>query len=438
MNLNTLKEFRHALYACFRRAADALFELSDALLTETTARSLIELSQSPLFQRRWPSLYAALQDGRIDRNKLRQVLASFAPRPAPGQRVWLGVDASSIARPEADTSRDRTPIYVPNLPHSSKPVTLGWQFSTVVILPEQASSWTYVLDSQRIESSQTAAQVAAQQLAALLPLLPWRVTLVADRFYGSLVFLRLVAALACDKLLRLKANRVFYRAAPARTGKPGAPRKHGARFKCNDASTHGSPDAVWEGKDEHGDKVEVACWHTLHFRQGCDIEVSVMRVIRHGATERKRDPKVSWFLWQGAEALPLSEVRPGYHRRYSHEHGYRFDKQALLWAKARVRTPEQFERWTDLIAAVHDEVVLAQASGEVCYRPWENQRRPVTPQQVRRAMQRILGELGTPAKAPQPRGKSPGRHTGATTRPAPRYPVVKKPKPTPKKGRKQA
>ncbi|HVB72745.1 MAG TPA: NF041680 family putative transposase [Ktedonobacteraceae bacterium] len=438
MNHNTLNEFRHGLYGCFERAGDALFDLTDALLTETTARSLIELSLSPLFQRQWPSLYEALEDGRIERSKLRKLLASYAPWPAEGGRVWMGVDASSIARPEADTSRDRTPIYVPNLPQSSKPMTLGWQFSTLVILPEQPGSGTYILDSQRIESSQTAAQVAAQQLAAILPLLPWRVTLVADRFYGSLVFLRLIAALACDKLLRLKANRVLYRAAPPRTGKRGAPRKHGARFKCNDASTHGPPDEEWQGSDEQGQPVEVACWRGLHFREGRDIEVSVMRVIRHGATERKRDPKVSWFLWQGTAPIPLVEVRPGYHRRYSQEHGYRFDKQALLWATPRLRTPEQFERWTDLIAAVHDEVVLAQASGEVCYRPWENQRRAVTPQQVRRAMPRILSKLGTPAKVPQPRGKSPGRPKGATIRPAPRYPVVKKPKPTPKKQRKRA
>src|SRR5260370_2122786 len=85
------------------------------------------------------------------------------PLLAAGRRVWLGVDASSIPRPEADTSPDRSVVYVPNRAGSSRPISYGWQFSTVVLLPEQPSSWTYVLDQQRIASSQKSTQVAAEQ-----------------------------------------------------------------------------------------------------------------------------------------------------------------------------------------------------------------------------------------------------------------------------------
>jgi len=49
MNLNTLNEFRHASYTCFKQARDALFNLVDALSSETTARSFPELSLSPFF-----------------------------------------------------------------------------------------------------------------------------------------------------------------------------------------------------------------------------------------------------------------------------------------------------------------------------------------------------------------------------------------------------
>jgi len=58
--------------------------------------------------------------------------------------------------------------------------------------------------------------------------------------------------------------------------------------------------------------------------------------------------------------LPLSEVYPGYKRRYAQEHGYRFEKQALLWETPRLRTPQQFERWTDVVAIVHDELQVAR------------------------------------------------------------------------------
>ncbi len=87
MNCNTLKEVRHAMYTCFSRAADALFNTVDALMTETQAHSFPELSQSPFFERRWSSLYEAFEDGRIDHERLRQVFATYSPLPLLGKRV---------------------------------------------------------------------------------------------------------------------------------------------------------------------------------------------------------------------------------------------------------------------------------------------------------------------------------------------------------------
>lgn len=89
MHLNTFNTFRHAIYACFQRSADVLFEITDALLTETVARSLPELSLSPFFRRLWGSLYQALQEGQLDRAELRSVLANFAPQVPSGCRRLL-------------------------------------------------------------------------------------------------------------------------------------------------------------------------------------------------------------------------------------------------------------------------------------------------------------------------------------------------------------
>ena len=46
------------------------------------------------------------------------------------------------------------------------------------------------------------------------------------------------------------------------------------------------------------------------------------------------------------------------------EHGYRFEKQALLLTAPRLRTPEQFNRWTQIVAIVHNLLVLARDLGE--------------------------------------------------------------------------
>lgn len=438
MNLNTLKDFRHGIYECMTRAADALFNTADALLTETQARSFPELTLSPFFERRWPSLYEAFEDGQIEQERLRELFVRYVPLPKAGARMWLGIDASRIERPEAVTAADRTIVHKPNLPESGKPITYGWQFSTLVALPDQPSSWTSVLDQKRIQSSQTAVQVAVEQVRALIPKLGYRPILTSDRWYSCAPFLVGTQDIEADKLLRVKRNRVFYRPAPMPTGRRGAPRKDGERFQCCDPATHGEPDESWQGTDEKGKPIQVRAWKGLHLRPAREIEVTLLQVIRVGRHPSKRQPRESWFLWQGNDPLPLSAVWRGYRRRYSQEHGYRFEKQCLLWEKPRLRTPEQFERWSQIVAIVQNQLVLARCLEQCLLRPWESKTRSPSPQQVRRAMPRIVAQLGSPARPVKPRGKSPGRQSGATIRASARYEVVRKPKPVPKQRRTPA
>ncbi len=92
------------------------------------------------------------------------------------------------------------------------------------------------------------------------------------------------------------------------------------------------PDEHWEGLDEHGQRLEVDCWDHLHVREAREITLSVIGLTRHGASNKNRDPRVSRFLWQRAAPVPLCEGWATYKRRYTLEHGYRFQKQYLLWA----------------------------------------------------------------------------------------------------------
>src|SRR5437867_1470477 len=114
-NFHALTEFRRQIYDAFAKAQDALMNTVDALLTETQAQSLPELSLSPLFERQWHSLYEAFEDGRIHRECLRHAFAKAAPWPT-SERIVLGADASSLARPHAKTARDRTLVHEANLP----------------------------------------------------------------------------------------------------------------------------------------------------------------------------------------------------------------------------------------------------------------------------------------------------------------------------------
>ena len=419
--LSPLSAFRKDIYACFSTAKDALFDVCDALLTGTQAHSFVELSLSPTFARRWNSLYQAMQHAKVDRDVLRKAFAKQVAAPACGQRLVLGIEASSIARPQSTTARDRTYVHASNLPEGSVPTTPGWQFWALTVLPQTPSSWTYLLDNLRVESPQTQGEVAAEQLKALVPFLPVRPLLLGDGYYGGVLFLTQIEAVACDALLRLTKNRNLYRPAPPPTGKRGGPKKDGDRFQPQNAATRGTPDATWSGTDASGKAVTVSVWNGLHFKAARQLTVRVIGVERHSATDSKRAPRQSWFVWHGQELPPLGAMALLYARRYSQEHGYRVDKQNLLWETPRLRTPEAFQVWTDVVACVRNQLCLARTLAQVRRPPWERTARERTPQQVRRAMPGILIELGTPSRPPQPRGKSPGRSKGMKMKPTLRF-----------------
>jgi len=426
MDCTILVALRTALFACLTRAAAALFDLADALLTDLSARSVVELSQSPAFRRQWPSVYAALQDGRVDRAALQQAFVAHMPPVPPGQRRLLGLDTSPIRRPDAHTSADRSMVYWPNLPHDATPVVAGWSFSALVVLPQPVSSWTYMLDHQRVATTENAVTVGAAQLRAVLPLLPQRPLLLLDRHYSCAPWVLATATLAVDQLSRARRDQVLYRPPPPRTGQRGRPTLDGPRFQGSDPTTHGPPTATWCGRDAHNRPISLACWTQLHIRKARTVAITVVQVTRTAAAATKRDPRESWFWWRGGPLPPLAEVATFYPHRFGQEHGYRTDKQPLLWDAPHVRTPEQMQCWTDLVAMVRNQLVLARPLVTAERRPWEATTRPATPQQVRRALGRIIPQLGTPAPAPQPRGKAPGRAIGALVKRALRHPVIRK------------
>jgi hypothetical protein len=111
------------------------------------------------------------------------------------------------------------------------------------------------------------------------------------------------------------------------------------------------------------------------------------------------------------------------------EHTVRFAKQTLGWTTPRPRHPAQADRWTWLVLAGYTQLRLARQI--VCDQrlPWERPRPPgqLSPYRVRRGFPRLLAVLGSPAAAPKPSGRSPGRPKGSCPGPAARYPAIKKP-----------
>jgi hypothetical protein len=250
-----------------------------------------------------------------------------------------------------------------------------------------------------------------------------------DSGYNPVELGRSEVARRVDFLVRLAKNRVFYRAPGPYPGR-GAPRKHGAAFDLKDVATQAEPDAQASLDDSDYGCVEVSLWTGLHTRREPGVSFSVARVQVEQLPRHQSPPAPLWLAWIG-EAPPkdLLLLWRWYLRRFTVEHAFRFAKHDLGWTTVRPHSPEAADRWTWLVAAIFWQLYLARALVSDARLPWE---RPLaahqfSPGRVRRGFPGLLLTLSTPAQAPKPRGKSPGRPLGYRPGRHKRHPVAHRP-----------
>jgi hypothetical protein len=167
--LARLGVFRAELHAMFTRRADALFELGDALLCAPAVPSLPHLSLAPVCRRGWGSVYAALARGRIDTERLRDLLASHLPDSDP---PVFAVDVTPWPRCDAECSPCRGYYYHPSRHSAGQPIIAGWAYQWIAQLSFDRDSWTAPVDAARLHPTHDTDQQAACQVRALLARLP--------------------------------------------------------------------------------------------------------------------------------------------------------------------------------------------------------------------------------------------------------------------------
>src|SRR5918997_1231874 len=164
--LDTFRAFRSSLYKCLYRRADALFELTDAILTAEAVPSPVHLSLQPSHRRGWGSLYNALSRGRIDDEALRRLLAHH---PLAGSETPVyAVDVSVWDRCDAECSPERGFYYHPSRHSAGQPIVAGWAYQFVAQLNFVRESWTAPVDVERLRPGQDANVVAARQVRSFL------------------------------------------------------------------------------------------------------------------------------------------------------------------------------------------------------------------------------------------------------------------------------
>lgn len=434
--------FRRSWYACLVRRADALFELTDALLAAGPVVSLPYLSLDGLHRRGHGSTYAALAQGRVDPEAARELLADSLPGVSC---PVFAVDVSVWVRSDAECSPGRGYYYHPSRHSAGQPIVAGWAYSWLAGLELSTNSWSAPVDARRLLPGENPSTIAARQIRGLLqrrPELGARSPLfVFDGGYDSVRLALDLTGSPAQILVRVRSDRCFYAdPPPRRTTVAGRPRRHGAKFTCADPATWPTPDSVHSCADEQYGVVTVQLWHRLHAKtQQHDghgsrgprpvVPGTVVRLSVDRLPGRARAPKTLWLWWAGPSGqVPDPDLLwRAYTRRFDIEHTFRFARQTLNWTLPRPRTPEQADRWTWIVLVAYTQLRLARPLVTDHRLPWEKPlpSNRLTPGRVRRRFRHVQAAVGTLTNPPQPCGRSTGRPPGSRRGPAPRHPAVK-------------
>ncbi len=438
-----LRDFRRAVYRGLRGWADALFELSDALLEAgPPVGSVPALSLEPVFRRGHGSLYKALAHGRVDAARLRSALLAVRPTDWP---AVFAVDASTWPRCDAETSPERGFYYHPSRHSAGQPIVAGWSYQWIAGLSFAPDSWTAPLDVARLRPADTATDTTLAQVRR-----------VTERPRPGRARSRCSCSMpATTRSRSARASPTCGRpsacaSAPTVSSTPTPSCRRRARSAGRSVTGRASPvpilrrwptpDATTACDDPATAGVEVAAWHGLHPKlqnRGRWAGTHAPDRARHASSGspsstcpgRPPGPKKTlWLWWSGPGTPDLDVCWRAYLRRFDLEHTFRFVKHTLGWTTPALRTPEQADRWTWLVIAAYTELRLARRLVDDQRLPWERPLDPaqLTPARVRRGFRRLRASLGTPASPPKSSKPGPGRPKGTRRPPRTRYPAVKK------------
>ncbi len=453
-----LEQFQSTLYQNFPNRADTLMELVDAISSTPPVRSVVEYSLSGVFRRSYSMLFKAIDTMVVPGMLLPHLVAPSLPRPKQWPFWLLLVDVTPQPRPYAQTLADRGMVYQPEVVKNKLPVTIGHQYSTVVLgLEEEAgvsASWVVPLLTERVATEADKELVGATQVDALLadPALPFGQELcveVGDTSYSKPAYLHAHRHHAnLVTIARGKGNRTFYQqyVPPAEELRgAGHPTWYGEVFSLSDPASWHEPDeshTQWETSQRgKRSRVEIQAWHNLLMRGQHEpvrlpmhrYPFTLVRIVRYDEQGQPLDKHPLWLLVMGdrRHELTLFHIYQAYSKRFDIEHFFRFGKQKLVLTGFQTPEVAREENWWELVHIAYAQLWMARHLACHLPRPWERnlpafKQRLASPATVQRDFGRIIRQLGTPAHPPKPRGISPGRPPGTKLPPRPRQKVVVK------------
>ena len=474
--------FRNSLFNLFSYRRDSSMDLIDAIAGQPSKDSTVKVSLSNLFRRGYSSITDVVdnffrteaevnpkpEDLRKSKMKITQLIAKQCPNLFQRRFHLFAVDCSTSPRIYADKLEDRSFVHAPTKVPGQIPITIGHQYSTLVYLPERftcsEAHWVIPLSNERVTSKANGTIAGMEQIIDVVTDARFKDDLclaVSDSAYSHAKCNNLTAEI--DNLVcasRMRNNRVFRCKLPKFQGvkKRGRPKIYGDPWSLKDPKTSDETIIIehqtasgrfcqikieqWRDKTDHGknsqsDKNKDSVnkqESSLDFKE----EQIVFDAIKVTALTTEGKPvykKPLWIMVTGKrkQEISLEDVARSYLQRFDIEHFFRFSKQKLLLTDFQTPDVRHEENWWWLSMLSYVMLYLCRYLGDHIRYPWEkkleNKKNGIrTPSQVQRSYERIIRQIGTPARDSKPRGKSPGRPEGCQMAKRKDYPVVKKTK----------
>jgi hypothetical protein len=448
-------------------------DLIDAIATNTSAKSPVELSTNPVFHRQYGSLHDAVdnflvpaspdtaQEERTEHQRDRmRIVSEYYPEPVTRNFFLLAIDTTGCPRPYANTLGDRGIHYHPNPAPGNRPVMVGHSFSIVAGLLEKneknSPPWVLPLLIRRVPTDKKATDTGVEQMSEImqdqkLPFSGNLSVLTSDSTYSAREFLAaMVKHPSLVSIVRVRGNRTVYEGLPSSQSelprKRGHPTWYGKAFNMKSPSTWDEPDiseviplTFRNGRDC---QVTIEAWYNMLMRDKHDSAMhehpfTLMRVTVKDSNGKVVFKNALWLIVIGERnhEISLSDAYHAYRQRYDIEHFFRFGKNKLLMNAYQTPDVEHEENWWEIVGLSYVQLYISAPLVQNHPRPWERylpnvkeQKAGVlpTPSMVQRELPGIIREIGTPARLPKPRGKSPGRLKGQSPGKRNHLPVIRK------------
>jgi DDE superfamily endonuclease len=456
-----LCQLREAIYQSIEYRADAIMELLDAISSNSSAKSVVELSLNPVYQRQYSSIEKSISefsvssittDEKEQRLKLEEshlaIISKNIPQLQQGRFHLFASDVTPQPRPFAPTLSDRKVVHSPNPTLSNKPIAVGHEYSHLVYLPEKPSTlsppWVLPLSVRRVSSAENGVMVAASQITALMtnPQIPFANELclhVGDGAYSSVSYIH--ANTQHDNLVvaaRLRSNRkLYFQPQALSTTDKGHPFWYGKALKLRNANRYRASQEInttYISRSGVTFNVRVKAWDNLLMRgkKDCPMHDQPLTLIRIDAFKSNgksyyRRPLFLIVAGKRRAEISIVDIWLAYAQRYDIEHYFRFGKQNLLMSSFQTPDSQHEENWWHITLLAYCQLYLAAPLACHLPRPWEakslssSSSSLLSPSAVQRDFARIIKEIGSPAKSPKSRGISLGRLSG--TKLLPRKPL---------------